>query len=581
MSITGTNTELIKRNLNYRAEKYQQIRGVVGKGSKLGVYGYSPIGIGVEGESGDGEGVLGQSYSSSGVIGKSHFGVGVSGSSGLYTGVLGTGSLGVWGSSYDSIGVLGESRDYVGVVGKGQIAGVWSKGKLKVDNVPSAPNQERFLVWDADNYVKYRTMEPSGGSFNGTLDDKPLILKDASGDTVFSVMTDGKSVHKGEETFLDGIKLTDANNGPGMFILQRSIILFDKNGGAGGTLDGDRGLISFKPVEVRDTLRVKDAQGNVVTMFAPDGTSLHKGDETFEGDVILKGKGIKLVDGNGTTLGGFGRTDLDTGQRLGVYGKAEQSGDLAGAFDGNVDVRGEITTNSLHIVDANGDTLTSFNNDGTSIHTGLETYKAGIKTTLNNGNILRIDPAEGLTIKTPSGQFIAHIRYDGAAYFAGNVSKGGGSFKIDHPLDPEHKFLYHSFVESPDMMNVYNGNVTLNNSGEALVKLPDWFEALNKDFKYQLTAIGAPGPNLYIAEKVSGNRFKIAGGTEGMEVSWQITGIRKDAYAEKHRIPVEELKKGDEIGHYLHPDAFGLPENMGITTSGESSRLTNNDLNKR
>ena len=69
------------------------------------------------------------------------------------------------------------------------------------------------------------------------------------------------------------------------------------------------------------------------------------------------------------------------------------------------------------------------------------------------------------------------------------------------------------------MMNVYNGNVTLNNSGEALVKLPDWFEALNKDFKYQLTAIGAPGPNLYIAEKVSGNRFKIAGGTEGMEVS--------------------------------------------------------------
>jgi len=48
--------------------------------------------------------------------------------------------------------------------------------------------------------------------------------------------------------------------------------------------------------------------------------------------------------------------------------------------------------------------------------------------------------------------------FDGlAGYFSGNVqitgtiSKGGGSFKIDHPLDPENKYLYHSFIESPDI----------------------------------------------------------------------------------------------------------------------------------
>jgi hypothetical protein len=153
-----------------------------------------------------------------------------------------------------------------------------------------------------------------------------------------------------------------------------------------------------------------------------------------------------------------------------------------------------------------------------------------------------------------------------AGYFAGRVhvtgtlSKGGGSFKIDHPLDPANKYLYHSFVESPDMKNVYDGVIQLNAGGEAWIELPQWFDALNRDFRYQLTAIGAPGPNLYIAEKIAGNRFKIAGGSPGMEVSWQITGIRKDPFAENYRIPVEEEKPVAERGYYLHPEVYGQPK---------------------
>jgi hypothetical protein len=77
--------------------------------------------------------------------------------------------------------------------------------------------------------------------------------------------------------------------------------------------------------------------------------------------------------------------------------------------------------------------------------------------------------------------------FTGRTHVAGVFSKGAGSFKIDHPLDPENRYLYHSFVESPDMMNVYNGNVVTDNDGLAIVTLPDWFEALNKDFRYQLT----------------------------------------------------------------------------------------------
>jgi hypothetical protein len=146
----------------------------------------------------------------------------------------------------------------------------------------------------------------------------------------------------------------------------------------------------------------------------------------------------------------------------------------------------------------------------------------------------------------------------------GTLSKAAGSFKIDHPLDPADKYLSHSFVESPDMMNIYNGVTRLDAKGEAWVSLPEWFEALNSDFRYQLTAIGRPQPRLYIAQEVSANRFKIAGGKSGAKVSWQVTGIRQDAYARAHRIRVEEEKPAAAKGFYLHPELFGQPKEKGI-----------------
>jgi hypothetical protein len=146
----------------------------------------------------------------------------------------------------------------------------------------------------------------------------------------------------------------------------------------------------------------------------------------------------------------------------------------------------------------------------------------------------------------------------------GRLTKASGNFKIDHPLDPANKYLSHSFVESPDMMNIYNGNIVLDGSGEATVTMPDWFEALNKDFRYQLTAIGKPSPNLYIGREMSGNQFHIAGGTPGAKVSWTVTGIRHDAYADAHRIPVEEVKQGAERGKYLTPEVFGKTAQQGI-----------------
>ena len=149
--------------------------------------------------------------------------------------------------------------------------------------------------------------------------------------------------------------------------------------------------------------------------------------------------------------------------------------------------------------------------------------------------------------------------FQGDVVVYGTLTKSAGAFRIDHPLDPANKYLSHSFVESPDMKNVYDGVADLDGAGEAWIELPEWFEALNRDFRYQLTPLGAPGPNLYVADEISGNRFRIAGGEPGMRVSWQVTGIRHDAYADAHRIPVEEVKSPREQGRYLNPELYGAP----------------------
>jgi hypothetical protein len=137
----------------------------------------------------------------------------------------------------------------------------------------------------------------------------------------------------------------------------------------------------------------------------------------------------------------------------------------------------------------------------------------------------------------------------------GNLSKTTGTFKIDDPMDPGNKYLYHSFVESPDMMDVYNGSVMTDKHGKAVVTLPDYFEKLNRDFRYQLTAIGTFAQATVINE-IENNQFTIRTSKPGVKVSWQVTGIRQDAYAKAHPLKVEEEKPAGEQGRYLHPEVM-------------------------
>jgi len=151
-----------------------------------------------------------------------------------------------------------------------------------------------------------------------------------------------------------------------------------------------------------------------------------------------------------------------------------------------------------------------------------------------------------------------------AVYASGNsVTTGTKSFEIDHPLDPANKYLRHYCTEGHEPLNAYSGNAVLDEAGQAWVDLPDYFEAINRDFRYQLTTIGGWAP-VYVALKIENNRFMIAGGQPGLEVSWRVEAVRNDAYVRANGAPVEIDKPEEVRGKYLHPELFGQPRAMGI-----------------
>lgn len=162
-----------------------------------------------------------------------------------------------------------------------------------------------------------------------------------------------------------------------------------------------------------------------------------------------------------------------------------------------------------------------------------------------------------------AGWFSGKVRIDRDLEVLGALTKPSGSFKIDHPVDPENKYLSHSFVESQDMMNIYNGNIVTDANGEAEVVMPDYFGALNRDYRYQLTVVGQFAQAV-VWRGIENNRFVIKTDNPNVEVSWQVTGIRHDPFANDHRVVVEEMKPESERGLYLYPEAYRQPEEKGI-----------------
>ena len=335
------------------------------------------------------------------------------------------------------------------------------------------------------------------------------------------------------------------------------------SGGGGGGIEsiaGENGIVVNQPNGPNTTVGIRNNSINDNQIMNNSLTALSLaagsvGSSELDNQIVLGADGrLEVENGSGqiraalTTSNGGGFLGIDTSDDRDAVSIEALNGDAYGLItvhnssgDTGVRIWGDQTGSGL-----TGGSLAVFKRNGNNSSTWIRTGGSSIN---NSWGIIGISDASNNEVIRLDGE-------DGDITIAGNLAKGSGSFKIDHPLDPANKYLSHSFVESPDMMNIYNGNVVLDNEGMAWVELPEWFEVLNRDFRYQLTCIGGFA-QVYVAEEIVDGRFRIAGGTPGLKVSWQVTGVRQDPYAEKHRIQVEEDKPADKRGSYLHPDVYG------------------------
>ncbi len=252
---------------------------------------------------------------------------------------------------------------------------------------------------------------------------------------------------------------------------------------------------------------------------------------------------------------------------------ANAFGNFTNTFAGNVGIGITTPTSRLHVRgDGTGGRL--------AIDPGASNLDSeiGLYENLSNslGAILRYNGSvtnQFQIVGVTSGVELTLATFDRDGTGSVNVpvtfSAASKAFRIDHPLDPMNKELWHSCVESPDMKNIYDGVVTTDDRGYATVVLPDYFQALNRDFRYQLTIIDeADDTDIFlwakVVREVKDNQFTLRSSHGHLKVSWQVTGVRQDAWAEKNRIPGSVDKTPAEKGKYLHPEAFGKPVTQGV-----------------
>jgi len=275
------------------------------------------------------------------------------------------------------------------------------------------------------------------------------------------------------------------------------------------------------------------------------GTAASLGTDKF----AVHGENVK-VEGEGTAIEG-------SGGRVGVSGVA-----LGAGFGGDLTrigvqgTAGDFVSGAMYIYGVKGFGQAPTDGGGRFAHGVYGSAQSGGSGSTGYG-------VYGAAVG-PGTNYAGY--FEGNVHVQGTLSKTAGAFKIDHPLEPETRYLSHSFVESPDMLNIYSGLVVLDDEGRAIVELPEYFEALNTSFRYQLTAIGGAMRDLHVATEISDNLFEIAGGMPSGKVSWEITGVRQDAAAIRNPIIVEEDKDPADFGKYLNPEAFGAGPEKAIHT---------------
>lgn len=434
------------------------------------------------------------------------------------------------GHSISDAGVWGESRQDIGVVGRSTL----SHGVLGVTFAPTIPNQppEAHGVFG---------VSVAGG--NGVVG----LVGDATGVVGNSIRGTGVRGLSGTGPGVVGESASSVwpgvlgRNPAGMGVAgEGDIAVLGSSGtrfGVVGVSAGQAGVLGSSGTGT-GVLGESFAAGESGVLGRSRGGSGVVGESAADAGVL--GRGIGILAGESADAGVRG-VQFSVQGGTGVDGTSVLGTGVEGLSFGAVGVRGQGRDVGVHGV------ATSTNDRSAA---GILGEKLG-------------DPRVGF-----AGLFLGNVGIAGNLGIAGSLSKAGGGFEIDHPLDPANRYLRHSFVESPEMLNVYSGNVTTDANGAASVELPDYFEALNSDFRYQLTVLGQFAQAI-VAEEIENNRFTIRTDQPQVKVSWQVTGIRRDPWAVRHRIAVDAEKAEEEKGRYLHPELWGQPEETRMARGGD------------
>jgi hypothetical protein len=359
------------------------------------------------------------------------------------------------------------------------------------------------------------------------------------------------------------------------FVVQGQYLLRDGSLPMTGDLDlGGNGLLNASDGSFSGTLSVQGA------VFTPGAVTFSGQPVDFEGteaqwittSLLADAPAMRITDG--TDLFVVEKEGDLSASSITVTGGGSLTVSGNGTFDSNLEVKSSLTvsqggsgtsysTNSMSagglvetVIDS-GDSVVTITTpgSGTEVTTGLRSRafesvgEMSVDCSHSDGarqTILSVsDIASGNSCQLVFDPNTNTIQSSAV------INKPGGTFKIDHPLDPYNKYLYHSFVESPDMMNIYNGNTLTDDTGVAVVVMPDYFEALNRDFRYQLTVIGEFAQAI-VGKEMEDGRFTIITDKPNVKVSWQVTGVRHDLFANENRVVVEVDKESGKRGTLLY-----------------------------
>ena len=437
-----------------------------------------------------------------GVYGVTDSGLGVYGNAGSGDGVAGTSSTGY--------GVYGTSAQGNGVVGNSSTSGDGLVG--------NSADGAGVYGSSGDGYGGYFTTGGANGLY--------AVTTDSNGTGILGVASNGSSAYGVEGSSASGKGVVGFGAVQGVY--------GSVGNGTYGFLGGVDPTNGF-PAGVVGA----DASGS-----SSHGSGVYGTSTNGDGVIGISASGTAGYFSSGGFYGLYATTSQSNGTAIrGVSGTGTDAAGLYGQADGGDGVYGTSANGSgVYGTSGSGDGIYGYSANGTAVYGDGGANGVGVF---------------GVGHSLAAGSFVGDV------IVTGKLTAGTKDFKIDHPLDPAHKYLYHASVESDQMEDVYSGNVVLGSDGAATVQMPAWFQSLNGDFRYVLTCIGGFAP-VYIAQKVANNQFGIAGGKPGMEVSWQVTGVRHDAFALAHPLQVEQDKPEGEQGLYQNPEAFGLTEDKGI-----------------